>query len=615
MGSHDIRAPTSEAESRRFTRAILADVQALDRMWHEQRFETGQRRIGAEQELFLVGAGCRPAPVADRVLARLGDTFTTELALYNLEANLPPLQLDDSFLRHLEQSLGGAVAAARAAARDVGADIVMVGILPTLEAADLTLRNITPALRYTGLNDALVRSRGADFHVTIRGIDELETTNPSVMLESANTSFQLHLQVDPVDFVRLYNLIQTLTAPLLAPAVNSPVLLGRRLWHETRIALFERSVDGRTPSERTRGLRTRVGFGADWVTDGAVELFREDIARHRVLLMRELESDPMRALDRGELPELKALALFNGTVWRWNRPCFGVQDGVAHVRIENRVLPSGPTVLDAVSNAALFYGLVLGLDPILGDVRDRISFDAVHSNFLAVAQHGLTAALEWVDGRQVVARDLVEELLSVADDGLASVGVPSSERQRLLAPVAGRIATGQTGSRWMLDSLQELGSLPAPARLRRLVEAMRERQDADVPVHEWEVLHKVHTVEARCVRDVMTTDLYTVRPADVIDLASFLMEWEAIRHVPVEDDAGQVVGLVDQQALLRAAGSAEPIAVRDVMDPTPRCVSPDLSLHEAGLAVLTSPHGVLLVVVEGQLVGIVTERDLLCALR
>ena len=85
----------------------------------------------------------------------------------------------------------------------------------------------------------------------------------------------------------------------------------------------------------------------------------------------------------------------------------------------------------------------------------------------------------------------------------------------------------------------------------------------------------------RTVGQFMSTDLFTVRPDDLVDLAASVMDWRHIRHVPVEDEAGRLVGLVSHRDLLRllarglADKSNEPVAVRQIMKPDPVTITPD----------------------------------------
>ena len=374
MGEHDTTSAEDPRLLRSFMKAILGDLQALEYMLDKRMFEEDARRIGAEQEMFLVDKGLQPAGVAPDVLTKVGDPrLTTELARFNLEANLSPQTFTGGCLRAMEAEAVELVGKARSAARDCGADVLLAGILPTLRLSDLTLDNMTPVPRYFQLNEVMKRLRGGSFHVVIKGLDELEVTHDNVLLESANTSFQVHFQVGQDEFAHLYNISQLVSGPVLAAAVNSPLFLGNRLWRETRVALFQRSIDARSSTHTARGHRPRVNFGDSWVKKSILEIFREDVARYRVVLANELEEDPKAVLERGELPELSALRLHNGTVWRWNRACYGVSKGAAHLRIENRILPAGPSIRDEVANAALFFGLMAALSREYSDVTREIA--------------------------------------------------------------------------------------------------------------------------------------------------------------------------------------------------------------------------------------------------
>ena len=288
MGEHEIHRVSGEADARAFSRAVVQDIHALDALIARGGIETGITRVGAEQEMYIVGTDCRPVPLAEQVLAKLDDPrFTTELARFNLEANFPPHLFSGGFLSSLASDFQDAFETVTKVARGFDAHILLTGILPTLRVEDLGIDNLTPDLRYQYLNEALFRGRDA-ITVVIDGIEQYEGTYDSVVLEGANTSLQLHLQVDPDASAKIYNLMQLITAPLLAAATNSPVLLGRRLWHETRVAVFERSLDERSSAQMTRGFPTRVSFGEAWIEDSVVEIFRDNAARFPVLITREL---------------------------------------------------------------------------------------------------------------------------------------------------------------------------------------------------------------------------------------------------------------------------------------------------------------------------------------
>ena len=549
------------------------------------------------------------------MLARLDDhRFTTELARFNLEANFDPHRFAGRFLEQIQADLEGALAKVRYVAGELGARVLLTGILPTLRIEDLGIANLTPQLRYQYLNEVLFRGRDA-ITVVIDGIDNYEGTYDSVMLEGANTSLQLHLQVDPEKGAELYNLMQLITAPLLAAATNSPVLLGRRLWHETRIAVFERSLDERSGSQLERGFPTRVLFGDAWLKSSLVDLFRDNVARFPVLLTRELDEDSAAVVAGGRAPKLAALALHNGTVWRWNRPCYGVSNGVAHLRIENRVLPAGPSVIDEVANAALFYGMMAALPARYGNVAERLPFIDAKANFVAAARLGLAAEFGWLDGRRVNARTLLtEELLPAARAGLAAVGVPDSLIERYIGVVEARVRSGQTGSSWLLETFRAHRDRDPAAVWRDAVAAMIEHQHGGRPVHEWALAPAdVASPEAEpTVGAIMTRDLFTLRPDDVVDLASSVMEWKHVRHIPVESDRGELLGLVTARQLLQASQDpAAPDTVKALMRTNLITVDPETPLSMARAQMLESEHGCVMVVSRGKLIGIVTERDLL----
>lgn len=623
MGEHRT-IELSDERLRAYTAALLADLRALERMIEQEQFEQGVRRIGAEQEMFLVDGQGRPSPVAVRALERADDPrLTTELARFNLEANLPPQIFGPGCLHKLRRELDDVLAVVAKAAEPQGARVLLAGSLPTLREADLGLDMITPQERYYALNRAMRAMRAGSFHVLIMGLDELEMTHDNVMLESCNTSFQLHWQVSPSEMAAAYNVAQLISAPLLAAAVNSPVLLGRRLWPESRVALFQQSVDVRPVDARQQA--SRVTFGHEWMSDGVVELFRDNVARFRPVLDAadgaaegERPPDPLELLERGQVPALRALCLHNGTIYRWNRPCYGPQG--PHLRIENRVLPAGPSVPDAVANAALFFGLMAELPQRLGEIRERIRFDDAKENFLAAARGGLKAELAWLDGRRVAVCDLLSsELIGIAREGLLGAGVEREDVDHYLGIIAERVRRRQTGSRWVFDSLAAMSEKAAPGqRHRSLVAAMVEHQAAHEPVHQWALcdLGDVDAVSASTtVAQIMTTELFTVRPDDLVDLAVSLMDWEKIRHIPVEDGHGQLLGLVTYRDLLErvARGEAGEVAVRSIMQQQPLWIGDDAPLLEAMRLMRDNRASGLPVVRDGKLVGIVTDHDLLSA--
>lgn len=618
MGEHDIHTEVSAEGRREFTRAILEDVRALELMIERGLFERGTRRIGAEQEMFILDAALRPANRSLDLLKLLTPKhFTPELGQFNLEANLSPQVLEGNCLSAMERELRELMGQAGQAAAGIDCKLLLAGILPTLELDDLGLDSMTPEERYYQLNGLMRELRGGEFRTHIKGIDELHATHDNVMLEACNTSFQIHFQVEPQEFARLYNVAQVVTAPVLAASVNSPVLLRKRLWHETRVALFQQSVDTRSVAHTSRGERARVSFGEEWVKDSVLEIFRDDIAKFRSLISKEVGESSLAILERGEVPGLNALRMHNGTVYRWNRPCYGISDGKPHLRIENRVLPAGPTILDEMAGAAFFFGLMCNVSKEFTDVSSHMSFSDAKANFTAAARYGLNSRMKWFGGAPVGADELIlKELLPLAREGLISHGLDAQEVSRYLEVIEERVTKGRTGAQWALDSLANMQSVRPDERYRSLTAAMLREQATERPVHEWPLAGVPARQDIRnsyrTVGQVMSTELFTVHPEDLIDLAASVMDWEHLRHVPVEDSEGRLLGLVTYRRLLRLigrGGEAKTVAVRDIMREAPRVVSPEMSTVDALEIMRSEKMGCLPVVKNDRLVGFVTESD------
>ncbi|MCS6857977.1 MAG: glutamate-cysteine ligase family protein, partial [Sandaracinaceae bacterium] len=616
-------------ERRRFTRAILTDLRALERMLDEGLFDDGPPRIGAEQEMFLIDCNTfEPVRGALKMLEALNDPhFTTELGMFQLEMNADPQPFSGRGLSALEAQLQELLERVHKAGAQFGIVPVLVGILPTIRKSDLGLDSMVPSPRYLALNAATTAMRGEHYDVSIKGIDEIHVKHDSVMVEACNSSFQVHLQVSPIDFTRLYNLSQALVGPVLAASGNSPLLFGKRLWAETRIALFEQAVDTRKPGTHLRDATARVWFGNRWCRGGILEIFKEDVARFRSLVGTDLDEDALEMLEQGRIPHLKALRLHNGTVYRWNRACYGYHPQKPHLRIEMRVLPSGPTIVDEVANAALWLGLMSELGARIDDVQYHMEFEQARANLYAAARDGLGAHMYWLDGVEKPAQALLlDDLLPAAEAGLRRVGIDEGDIQRYLSVIEKRIRTTRTGARWMLQSLAEMkdrGTLGE--RITAIVAAMVKRQRTGRPVADWERARFDEIPSARSsylkVSQYMTTDIFTVRPDDDVQLVADLMGWERIRHIPVEDNDGRLVGLVSYRSVLRffsdllsgaqRDGKKSPslTPVSDVMRREVITVTPETETLEAIRLMRRYRIGCLPVVQDGHLVGILTEED------
>lgn len=609
---------------RQFMHQLLSDLRALDRMILDGMIEVDKRRIGAEQEMFLIDRSCEPTPGALKMLEALGDPhFTTELGMFNLELNLDPYDFGGDCLSQLEHQIVDRLDQARRVAQKLGIDIVLTGILPTLRKSDLGLDNMVPKPRYQMLNRVMKEMRGGSpYEIHLKGTDELLLKHDSVMLEACNCSFQIHFQVAIDEFPNLYNIAQVVAAPVLACAVNSPLLFGKRLWMETRTALFQQSVDTRAANHSMRETPPRVTFGTRWVEKSVLELYREDVARFRTLVGVDASEDSIAKVKAGIVPDLSALRLHNGTVYRWNRACYGITGGKPHLRIENRVMPAGPSPVDSVANSAFWLGLIGGLAARYDDIRKVFEFEWAQANFTSAARQGLGGNLTWFGGVELSAQRLILDLLlPIADDGLRRGGISDGDRVRYLGVIEQRVRTGQTGSRWMLGSLSAMKDDGTMAeRLHALTAAMVSRQRENRPVHEWEMAKidegsgwKSNWFE---IEPFMTTDLVTVREDDSVDLVANLMEWQRVRHVLVEDDEHNYLGLVTYRSVLRLLTRADldgknPTAVADIMRRDAVTVTPSTPTLDVIRIMRDRRIACLPVVEDGRLVGVVTESDLM----
>jgi CBS domain-containing protein len=621
------QGPLEGDARRKFMRTVLADLRALEQMLEAGAFERGVVRIGAEQELFLVDRAYNPAPGALKILERIDDPhFTTELGLFNLEANADPQPLAGKGLAKMEEQLAFLFAKVKKTAAALEMHAVLAGILPTIGKSDLGMHNMVPNPRYYALSRAMGEARGEAFDFFIKGIDDLVLKHDSVMVEACNASFQVHLQIpEPDRFAHYYNLAQLLLAPVLAAGPNSPVLFGRRLWSETRIALFEQACDIRTPGHHLRDSIPRVSFGSQWLEGSVAEIFRENVVRFRALVGTETDEDASAVLKKGRVPELKALRLHNGTIYRWNRPCYGIsENGKPHLRVELRVLPSGPSIADEVANAAFWLGLMSELSVTIEHVPARIEFGDARINLYAAAREGQGARFTWLDGRQALAQQLIlDELLPLAKAGLDRAGADAEDSARYLGIVERRVRTGRTGARWMLQSLSEMkGRASSGARLTALTAAMIARQETDRVVSDWERARLDESESERVghhkVSQYMSTDIFTVRADDPVELVADLMGWERIRHVPVEDHKGRLVGLVSYRGVLRhlsglhkfppqPGGGSSPVS--DIMKRELVTVTPDTPTLEAISLMKRYRIGCLPVVQDGHIVALLTEED------
>ena len=628
MGEQKVTSIDRKSKLHRFVRSLLNDVEAMEYMLEHNWFEDDPIRIGAEQEMILLDTKTfKLAPIAMEVMDQVTEYpwIETELARFNLEINLDPSIFSGSCLRDMENEILKKMRIIREVVKPMGADVLLTGILPTIRKYDLELHNLTPRERYKALMESIHKQLiGSAFELRLSGIDELLVKHNSPLLEACNTSFQVHLQVKPSDFVGMYNTAQAIAAPIMAVAANSPLVFGRRLWHESRIALFQQALDVRTTHDQMRERSPRVNFGSQWLDQSIMEIYKEDIARFRVLLSTNTEEDALQKIKRKEVPKLKALQVHNSTVYRWNRPCYGISDtGKPHLRIENRVLPAGPTVVDEVANAALWLGAMVGFHKHHSNVSQEMAWEDARDNFGKAARNGLGSKFSWLGDRNVAASELIlEELIPLAKEGLRDQGVHDDDIDRYISIIEERAQKQNNGARWQIKAYGKLKKQTSDDEaLSVLTYSIMLNQAKELPIHTWEMPKLTDLEEYRPsslkVDEFMQTDLFTVQKDDPISLVAQLMDWRKIRYMPVEDSKGKLSGLITSRLLLRhfskptILNGKKPKNVADIMIKEPITISPNATILEALHVMRSNEIGCVPVVSDNELIGVITEMDFL----
>lgn len=626
MGEQRVSLVNDSKQMQKFVKALLDDVKALEYMLDEGWFESGITRIGAEQEMVLVNnESYKPASIAVEVLEKLKkyDWIESELARFNLEIGVTPKVFSGDCFKEMHYEINTRLNIIQEELENFGASIVLTGICPTIRKHHMTLDNLTPKKRYLALIEAIksqMIEEGAE--LKLDGIDELIIKHDSPFIEAVNTSFQVHLQVAPKDFVHKYNIALAITAPVMAIAANSPLVFGKRLWHESRIAFFQQAMDTRGIRDHLRERSPRVSFGRSWLNESVLDIYKEDIARFRVLLSSDVEEDALEMIRQKKIPKLRALQVHNSTVYRWNRPCYGISDtGLPHLRIENRVFSAGPTVADEVANAAFWLGLMEGMAAEVDDIRKLLTFDDVNDNFLKSAKFGIDSKFNWFGEQKISAVDLVrDELLPLARKGLQMHDVSPDDIDGYLGVIEERAIKHTNGARWLLRAFTDLKSKTGlDEALATVTNVMIKNQISGKTVANWPQPDPSDLVDYKpdhlLVSEFMITDLITVQPDDLVEFVADLMDWKKIRFTPVEDKMGNLVGLVTSRLLLRhfikEKNKRKTYLVKDIMIANPVTVSQDTTILDAMKIMRDNKIGCLPVLNGKELVGIITEMDFL----
>ncbi|GAA2337808.1 glutamate-cysteine ligase family protein [Saccharopolyspora halophila] len=495
MGWHVTDRAFKPIDRQRYRNKMQRGLDALARMLNDGNFSFPHQQMGLEMELCLVDEHMEPSMTNLVVLEKISEPiFTTELGQQNIELNVEPRVLAGDSALHLEERIRAALERADDSAKDAGAKVVMIGTLPTLRNLHLDPSSLTGMSRYSVLNEQIILARGEEMLLDMEGVplgdgpvERLRSYADSIAPESACTSVQLHLQVAPEDFAAHWNAAQCLAGVQVAIGANSPFLLGKALWHETRVPLFLQATDTRPMELRNQGVRPRVWFGERWITS-IFDLFEENVRYFPALLPEPEDEDPVAALDAGRAPRLNELRMHNGTIWRWNRPVYDLVDGVPHLRVENRVLPAGPSVVDTVANAAFFYGAQRALTEQDRPLWTQMSFAAAEENFFSGARNGFDAHLYWPSLGWVTPDELVlRKLLPMAHEGLANCGVSEAARDHLLGVIEQRCKAKQNGATWQRNAVAALESrgLDRTTALSTMLSHYVHLADDGAPVHTW----------------------------------------------------------------------------------------------------------------------------------
>jgi hypothetical protein len=488
MGEEVDRRVFTRADRAAYRQKVRRCLDVFAQMLRESLFDFDRPLTGLEIELNLVDDQAEPAMRNAEALEAIADpAYQTELGQFNIEVNVAPRELSGGGVTAFEDQVRASLNAADTKARAVGAHMVMIGILPTLRREHLTLESLSANPRYALLNEQIFAARGEDLAISIAGEERLEITADTVAPEAACTSTQFHLQVSPAQFPEYWNAAQCVAGVQVALGANSPFLLGQRLWQETRIPLFEQATDTRSEEIKAQGVRPRVWFGERWITS-VFDLFEENVRYFPALLPICDDDDPVAVLAAGQTPRLGELRLHNGTIYRWNRPVYDVVDGRPHLRVENRVLPAGPTVVDIIANGAFYFGLVRTLAEAERPVWSQMSFSAAEENFHRGASDGINAQLFWPGLGYLPASELVlRRLLPMAYEGLDRWDVNPAERDRLLGIIEQRCLTHRNGATWQVETLKELEgrNLDRGEALREVLRRYMVHMHSNVPVHDW----------------------------------------------------------------------------------------------------------------------------------
>lgn len=478
MGEEIQNSRFTPSDFEEFSKRLRNETKLLHEMFHDNGFVYSEPKVGFELETWLVGQDLQPAPLNEKLLAQLNNPKVVhELSRFNVELNSDPHPIRGSVFSDLLSELRDLWSQCQGAAKDLGIQLMMIGMLPTLKQSMLGLEKMSDSERYSALNKQvfLVR-KGKPLIVDISGVEHLSLTHYNILLEAAATSLQIHLNIPADQAVRYFNAATILSAPMVALGANSPFLFGKDLWSETRIPMFEQVVS--FPVDPDTGLppMPRVTLGSGYLKKSLFEAFSQNLEQYPPLLPILFSEPP---------EQLRHLRLHNGTIWRWNRPLIGPEpNNRFHLRLEHRVMAAGPSAVDVVANIAFFLGAIHALAQEKTPPEHRITYEQAHSNFYRAAREGLGAEVFWFDGKKITLRDLLSgRLLEKTKLSLAKLGVATEEIRCFIdGVIAPRLKSGQNGTQW-----QRLAKQRFQQDFQALTANYLDWQETGRPVHEWKV--------------------------------------------------------------------------------------------------------------------------------
>ncbi|MFZ1705139.1 MAG: CBS domain-containing protein [Saprospiraceae bacterium] len=617
MGTFNIKQIENLHQRNHFYKEIFDDIEIFDQMLEQGLIDHSDHMIGVEQELCLINSLGEPQKTALNILEDIkAKQYTNELALFNLEINLDPQPLVGNGLQDIAYQLYSLVEKGRKVASKYDTELFVTGILPTLCPSDLTFQSMTPIDRYKVLSQELLKLRGEKFEIYLQGVDDLNLKLDTILFEACNTSIQLHMQINPDRFVHFHNWAQLISGPVLACCSNSPILFGKELWSENRIALFKQSLDTRIHYNHYREKTPRVYFGNNWLHTSPSELWKNEVARFPLVFRGEGFPNAKEQWQRGEIPELRSIRLHNGTTYTWNRLCYGVDSGKSHLRIECRYLPAGPTLVDELANLVFWVGLMKAGEYQEEKFWDNIEFASAKSNFYKAARTGILTEFD-IFGKNMAASKLCTDiLLPLCQRALSDQGVEKSIIEKYTGNIANRVENRQTGATWMTENFRRLNTRFKPSLVSKiLVTESLQYQKEDVPVSEWDNIleERLHfffhkSFQNLKAKDIMSHKIQAIGEETSVLFALNIMKWQGIHHLIVEDNKEIFKGVIHQPDLEKVED--QNVVVKSFITAHFYKVHSDTPLAKIQTLIRKKEGMAVIVVEKNKTVGIITENDL-----